>query len=48
MKKLEDFKAEKVEIKSIYGGRMMADATVTETKCSCGDHWHVDHSSPDK
>lgn len=33
MKKLEDFQAEKVELKSIYGGKVACPDTFTIKKC---------------
>ena len=32
MKKLEDFKAKKVEVKTVYGGRMMDCGTYTSVR----------------
>lgn len=51
MKKLEDFQAEKAEIKSIYGGLMAieADATKEVEYCTCSSgHYHTDHTTYDK
>lgn len=51
MKKLEDFQAEKAEIKSIYGGLMSIEADAATKKveyCTCSSgHSHTDHTSTD-
>ncbi|MET0759855.1 MAG: hypothetical protein ABWZ56_05515 [Flavobacterium sp.] len=36
MKKLEDFECEKVEIKSVYGGKVMAALTEFDHSCTVG------------
>jgi hypothetical protein len=43
MKKLKDFKAEKVEIKSIYGGKMTGEKVTTGPSGPCQDYYIDDN-----